>query len=435
MKLHIVSLGCTKNLIDTEVMLGRLKEMEITDSPEEADVLIVNTCGFIEAAKRESLETIFSLHQRRKRDSLLVVAGCLSQRYREELQKELPEVDLFTGVGDYDRIDRLLAEKRSRFSPRVYLIDDEERVVTGSTYHAYIKLSEGCNQRCSFCAIPSFKGRLQSRPLDSVVREIERLVAKGYKDFTFVSQDSSSYLYDFGIREGLIKLIEAVEKIGGVESARILYLYPSTTTEELIDRIAHSPLFVNYFDMPIQHISDPMLKIMGRGIGAQRTLELLEKMRDLPESFLRTAVIVGHPGEDEAQFQKLKEFIEEFPFDRVSIFAYSEEEGTRAFSMEKKVPQEIIEARSQELGEIVERKLARNLRSLVGREIVCYLDGMSEESPLLLSGRDYRWAPKVDGEVLINDSHIESLIPSQRYRVEITDVAGTDLIGHITSRP
>jgi len=219
-------------------------------------VIIVNTCGFIDAAKEESIQTVLNLHEARKSDSLLVMAGCLSERYKEELQKEMPEVDIFTGVGDYDKIDELIRAKQSRFTPHVFLSDNQERIITGSSSHAYIKLAEGCNQTCSFCAIPGFKGRLHSRTLESVVKEVERLVRQGFYDFSFISQDSSSYLYDLGERDGLVKLIEAVEKIEGVKSARILYLYPSTTSFELIDKIAASPIFQNYFDMPIQHI-DP----------------------------------------------------------------------------------------------------------------------------------------------------------------------------------
>ena len=217
-KLHIVSLGCTKNLVDTEVMMGRLKNFELTDNNDEADVIIVNTCGFIDAAKEESINTVLSLHEARKDDSLLVMAGCLSERYREDLMEQIPEVDIFTGVGDYDKIDELLQAKESRFSDEVFLIDGAERVVTGSSYHAYVKLSEGCNQTCSFCAIPSFKGKLNSRDLDSIAREVKCLVDKGYYDFSFVSQDSSSYLRDQNVKDGLSLLIQRIELIEGVKS-------------------------------------------------------------------------------------------------------------------------------------------------------------------------------------------------------------------------
>jgi len=329
-KLHLVSLGCNKNLVDSEVMLGRLKDYELSDDASSADVLIVNTCGFIGAAKEESLDTIFSLHEQRKKDSLLVVSGCLTQRYKEELEKELKEVDLFTGVGDYDKIDEIINKKRNTFSNSTYLIDDEQRVITGSNHHTYIKLSEGCNQTCSFCAIPGFKGKLLSRSMESIKKELVRLTAQGFYDFSFISQDSSSYLRDLGEKEGLIKLIEMVEGIEGVKSARILYLYPTTTSNELLQRIIDSKVFHNYFDMPIQHINDDMLKRMKRGAGKDRILEILNIMRNSKDSFLRTGFIVGHPSESEAEFEELCSFVEDFDFDRVSIFSYSDEEDTLA---------------------------------------------------------------------------------------------------------
>ncbi|NCB53718.1 MAG: 30S ribosomal protein S12 methylthiotransferase RimO, partial [Epsilonproteobacteria bacterium] len=216
-KLHLVSLGCNKNLVDSEVMLGKLKQYELCDDPAKADVLIVNTCGFIGPAKQESLNTIFSLHEARKKNSLLVMAGCLSERYKEELTHELKEVDLFTGVGDYDKIDEIIALRQNRFSPSTYLLNEEERVITGSNAHAYVKLSEGCNQTCSFCAIPNFKGKLFSRTLESIEKEVRFLVAKGFFDFSFISQDSSSFLRDRGEKEGLMRLIETIEAIEGVK--------------------------------------------------------------------------------------------------------------------------------------------------------------------------------------------------------------------------
>ncbi|BCD68578.1 30S ribosomal protein S12 methylthiotransferase RimO [Nitratiruptor sp. YY09-18] len=431
-KLHIVSLGCTKNLVDTEVMLGRLQhQYSLTNSPEEADVIIVNTCGFIGPAKEESLQTIFDLHSRRKEDSLLVMAGCLSERYKEELQKELREVDIFTGVGDYAKIDELIAKKRSAFNEQVYLIKNEERLITGSSFHAYIKLSEGCNQRCSFCAIPSFKGKLQSRPLENIVEEIKRLSDQGFKDFTFVSQDNSSYLRDFNIKDGLIRLIEEIEKIDGVKSARILYLYPSTTSHALIDTIAASKKFVNYFEMPIQHTSDSMLKIMKRGIGAGPTIELLEHMRSIPESFLRTTLIVGHPGESGEDFEELASFVHDFDFDRVNLFAYSDEEGTSAYGLPDKIPQEIVEARLEKLDAIVQEKVQKSLQKDLGKEVEAYLEGSNEESELLLSARKKIWAPEVDGEILIIDSDIEGLKVGELYRIEINEIVGDKLLGTI----
>jgi ribosomal protein S12 methylthiotransferase RimO len=432
-KLHIVSLGCTKNLVDTEVMLGRLQDFEMTDSSAEADVIIVNTCGFIEAAKQESLNTVFNLDAGRKSDSILVMAGCLSERYKEELSKELREVDIFTGVGDYDKIDELLAAKQSRFTPEVYLIDGAERVVTGSTYHAYIKLSEGCNQVCSFCAIPSFKGKLNSRNLDSIAREVENLVKKGYYDFSFVSQDSSSYLRDQNISDGLIHLIKRIELIEGVKSARILYLYPSTTTLKLVKAIGDSNIFHNYFDMPIQHINDDMLRLMKRGFGKEKTLELLNAMKVLPNSFVRTSFIIGHPHETDAMFEEMSQFAASFGFDRLNVFSYSDEEGTSAFTMEEKIPTKIINARAKKLGKIASNIEVESLQKLVGTEISLVIDGESDEHEFLLSARALNWTPDVDGEIYVNDREIEGeLTFGKMYRSRITEISGTRPLATIT---
>ncbi|MBN2870465.1 MAG: 30S ribosomal protein S12 methylthiotransferase RimO [Campylobacterales bacterium] len=432
-KLHIVSLGCTKNLVDTEVMLGRLQNYQMTDESSEADVIIVNTCGFIDAAKQESLNTIFNLDAGRKKDSLLVMAGCLSERYKEELSKELSEVDIFTGVGDYDKIDELLAAKQSRFTPEVYLIDGAERVVTGSTYHAYVKLSEGCNQQCSFCAIPSFKGKLHSRDLESVAREVEGLVAKGYYDFSFVSQDSSSYLRDQNVSDGLIHLIKRIELIEGVKSARILYLYPSTTSLKLIKTIGDSKMFHNYFDMPIQHINDEMLRIMKRGFGKDKTLELLNAMKALPNSFIRTSFIVGHPGETEEMFEEMAAFASGFGFDRINVFSYSDEEGTTAHTMSEKIPSKTISARAKKLGKIASNVEDESLGKMVGAEIAIVIDKESDEHEFLLSARALIWAPDVDGEIYVNDRDIdEELAFGKIYRGRISEIAGKNPLATVT---
>jgi len=434
-KLHIVSLGCNKNLVDTEVMLGRLKEYEMTDDSSEADVIIVNTCGFIDAAKEESINTVLNLHDQRKEDSMLVMAGCMSERYSEELSKELTEVDIFTGVGDYANIDKLLAERESRFSDSVYLIDGEERVVTGSTYHAYIKISEGCNQTCSFCAIPSFKGKLNSRDLDSIAREVEGLVAKGYYDFSFISQDSSSYLRDQNVKDGLIHLIKRIELIDGVKSARILYLYPSTTSMKLLQEIGKSKLFHNYFDMPIQHINDEMLRMMKRGFGRDKTLEQLNYMRALPNSFVRTTFIVGHPGETEAMFEELCNFVRDFGFDRANVFGYSDEEGTSAYEVAEKLPQELIDERAEILGAIIEEVELSLLQNEVGKEIELIIDGESDEHEFLLSARKTIWAPEIDGEIYVNDKNIDEEFEfGVIYKAKVTDLVGKILTATVTGR-
>ncbi len=427
-KLHIVSLGCTKNLVDTEVMMGKLQNFELTDNNEDADVIIVNTCGFIDAAKEESINTVLSLHEARKEDSVLVMAGCLSERYQEDLQVQIPEVDIFTGVGDYDHIDELLIEKKSRFSEEVYLIDRAERVVTGSMYHAYIKLSEGCNQTCSFCAIPSFKGKLNSRNLDSVVKEVELLVKKGYYDFSFVSQDSSSYLRDQNIKDGLSLLIQRIELIEGVKSARILYLYPSTTTIALVKNIAKSTIFHNYFDMPIQHINEDMLRLMKRGFGKDKTIELLDFMRKLPNSFVRTSFIVGHPGETQEMFEEMCKFAENFGFDRINVFSYSDEETTPAYEMDEKISEQTKQERAQILGDIASQVTHKSLQAEVGKNIQLIIDGESEEHEYLLSAKKIIWAPEIDGEIYINDrTKEEDLEFGIIYRATVTQLLGNIL--------
>ena len=427
-KLHIVSLGCTKNLVDTEVMMGKLQNFELTQNQEDADVIIVNTCGFIDAAKEESINTVLNLHESRKEDSVLVMAGCLSERYKEELSADMPEVDIFTGVGDYDKIDELLKEKKSRFSDEVFLIDGSERVVTGSTYHAYIKLSEGCNQTCSFCAIPSFKGKLNSRSLESIAKEVEGLVAKGYYDFSFVSQDSSSYLRDQNIRDGLSLLIQRIELIEGVKSARILYLYPSTTTISLLKNIAKSKIFHNYFDMPIQHINDDMLRIMKRGFGKSKTIELLEYMKSLPNSFLRTSFIVGHPNETEEMFDEMCEFASSFGFDRINVFSYSDEETTSAYDMSEKIPADVIAKRAEILGDIASKCLETSLKKEIGKEVEIIIDGESDEHEYLLSAKETMWAPEIDGEIYVNDRvKDEDLEFAKVYKAKITDIVGNIL--------
>ncbi len=432
-KLHLVSLGCNKNLVDSEIMLGRLSNYEITPDVALADVIIVNTCGFINSAKEESIRAILDMHEARKKGSLLVVTGCLMQRYREELMKELPEVDLFTGVGDYDKIDEIILKKQNLFSPDTYLQASEERVITGSNYHAYIKISEGCNQKCSFCAIPTFKGKLKSRALENIVDEVQKLVKKGYYDFSFLSQDSSSYMRDHAVSDGLISLIDAVEKIEGVKTARILYLYPSTTSNALIERIIASPVFVNYFDMPIQHSSEKMLKIMRRGSGAARIKELLNLMKSAPDAFLRTGVIVGHPGESEAEFDELCAFLQEFKFDRVSAFAYSKEEDTLSYEMEQ-VPAKIISKRLSKIEKVTRAAIEASFAQELGKKFIVSLEGESSEGEMFYAAKKALWDKDIDGEILINESDVEQLETGGRYWCEITQVAGSQALGKITAK-
>jgi len=415
--------------VDSEVMLGRLREYEISDDAEASDVIIVNTCGFIDAAKEESINTILNLHDIRKKDSLLVVSGCLTERYQEELQRDLPEVDIFTGVGDYEKIDKMIAEKKGVFSPSVYLAnEDSDRVITGSNTHAYIKIAEGCNQTCSFCAIPSFKGKLLSRTLSSIKKEVRALVEQGFYEFSFISQDSSSFGRDLKLKDGLIDLIKTIESIEGVRLARILYLYPSTTTFELIDTIADSKVFETYYDMPIQQIDDGILKLMRRGFGEQKTIALLEHMKSKKDAFIRTSIIAGHPGETNEAFDRVCDFMREFKFDRFNVFYYSNEETTPAFTM-KPVEEEVIEERVNVLEEIAIETTAFSLENMLGKTIRVILEGESDEHEYILSARPTLWAKDIDGDILINDTSDLEILYGALYEVKVTEFAGDRLLG------
>lgn len=422
--LHLVSLGCTKNLVDSEVMLGRLSHYKMIDDYTKADVIIINTCGFIQSAKEESIAMILQMAQNKKKDALIVASGCLSERYKKELLELIPEIDIITGVGDYDKIDVMIEQRRGLLSNAVFLADEtKQRVITGSHIHAYIKISEGCNQNCSFCSIPSFKGRLQSRSIESILEEIRLLVQRGYQDFTFIAQDSSSFLRDKGQSEGLIALIRAIDAQNLAKSARILYLYPSTTTLKLIETIRDSKIFQNYFDMPIQHINDSMLKRMKRGANQEKHKKLLEAMREVEDSFVRSTIIVGHPQESEEEFLELCAFLEDFVFDRLNIFAFSAEENTLADTMEGKIHTKVINQRIKQVDKIIQKQQRAILQAMVGKTYIAVVEGKSEISEYFYNGRVVSWAPDIDGSLLINDSALEDLILSNGYyEVEVSAV-------------
>ncbi|GAA8252637.1 30S ribosomal protein S12 methylthiotransferase RimO [Helicobacter pylori] len=414
-QLCLISLGCSKNLVDSEVMLGKLYNYTLTNDTKSADVILINTCGFIESAKQESIQTILNAAKDKKRGAILIASGCLSERYKDEIKELIPEVDIFTGVGDYDKIDIMIAKKQNQFSEQVFLSEHyNARIITGSSVHAYVKISEGCNQKCSFCAIPSFKGKLQSRELDSILKEVEDLALKGYTDMTFIAQDSSSFLYDKGQKDGLIQLISAIDKQQALKSARILYLYPSSTTLELIGAIESSPIFQNYFDMPIQHISDSMLKKMRRNSSQTHHLKLLDAMKQVKESFIRSTIIVGHPEENEGEFEELSAFLDEFRFDRLNIFAFSAEENTHAYSLEK-VPKKIINARIKALNKIALKHQNNSFKALLNKPIKALVE--NKEGEYFYKARDLRWAPEVDGEILINDSELATPLKPGHYTI------------------
>jgi len=300
-------------------------------------------------------------------------------------------------------------------------------VITGSSYHAYIKISEGCNLSCSFCAIPSFKGKLHSRTLESMKKEVISLVNQGYYDFSFISQDSSSYGRDIDLRDGLIDLIDTVERIDGVKSARILYLYPSTTTNNLIDKIADSKVFQTYYDMPIQHISNSMLLRMKRGFGKDKTVNLLERMRSKPDSFVRTSIIAGHPNESDDEFKEVCDFMREFNFDRFNVFEYSNEETTLAFNLEQ-IERDIIESRADTLGDIAHDSTLKSLKNMIGKTIEVVIDGKSDEHEYILSARPLLWAVEIDGDILINDTSEKEIFYGKTYNAKITELAGDRLL-------
>ncbi len=438
--LHLISLGCTKNLVDSEVMLGRLQSYALTQELESADVIIINTCGFIESAKQESIQTIFHASSSRKRGALLVVSGCLAERYTKELKEEIPEIDIITGVSDYDKIDSMIAQRRAITSNKVFLADEnDKRVIVGSSFHAYIKLSEGCNQACSFCAIPSFKGKLHSRTLQSTLKELTNLYNQGFRDFSFIAQDSSSYMRDLGQKDGLIQLIRAVDNLNLDISCRIFYLYPSTTSLQLIESIATSKCFLPYFDMPIQHIADSMLKTMRRGADKATHLELLNAMRAVPHNFVRTSFIIGHPNEDEKAFLELHDFIESFAFDRINLFAYSPQEGTAADSMPNRPNTKITNQRINTLNKIIQSQYKAHNLALVGQEVDAILEGKSEVSEYFYKARLKLWGKDIDGEILINDSEIVDsnnqmlTLKEGYYRVQITQCKDNFLFGKALS--
>ncbi|MDE6885864.1 MAG: 30S ribosomal protein S12 methylthiotransferase RimO [Helicobacteraceae bacterium] len=458
--LCLISLGCTKNLVDSEVMLGKLKDYTLINSPKQADLIIINTCGFIASAKQESIEKILEVGMQKKKGAILVVSGCLSERYANELKEEIREIDIISGVGDYNKIDLMIKDLQNKQNKiptnststlnldslniassnialnrvKTFLIDKEERIVTGSKIHTYIKISEGCNQKCSFCAIPNIKGKLNSRSIESCINEMENLVKKGYFDFSFIAQDSSSYMRDLGKNDALVDLINEVEKIKGIRSARILYLYPSTTSNRLIERIIDSKVFQNYFDIPLQHISSSMLSVMKRGASQARHIELLNLMRSAKDSFIRTTFLLGHPKESESDFEELCDFVENFIFDRINIFAFSKEEGTKAYDMNDLPSKEVTNERIKKLDKIIQKQQKKLLKSYVGETLTAIIEGVSKESNLLYSARDVKWDREIDGEILINENLTSSALECGYYEVKVQDFNNGYLIGKAIKR-
>ncbi|HVJ95041.1 MAG TPA: 30S ribosomal protein S12 methylthiotransferase RimO [Labilithrix sp.] len=447
-RIHFVSLGCPKNRVDTEVMVGvALGEdqksprggWELTDEASEAEVIVVNTCGFIGEAKRESIETIFEMAELKKVGACkkLVVTGCLSQRYPEELSAQMPEVDHFLGSSDMLALRRVLdaREKAPRMlvgKPADWVIRaSDPRVVTGSTSSAYLKIAEGCNRTCSFCTIPQFRGKQRSRTADDIVREAEQLAAQGIVEVNLISQDTIAYGRDLPKegRASLAELVRRVAEVDGLRWVRVFYLYPETIDEALLDLLANHPRVVPYVDMPLQHASDAMLARMKRGHGKDRQKRVVERLRKaVPGLFFRTAFIVGHPGETDADFAELVNFVEWAQFDNVGVFKYSDEETAKSYEQDGKQKQLVITNRWRKLMS-VQRKIARKKnKGLIGRELDVLVEGPSEEHELVMAGRHAGQAPEVDGQVYLSGGEVER---GQIRRVRITQASDYDLVGDV----
>lgn len=442
---YFVSLGCPKNLVDSQVMLGLLKsnKFTITENPEEAETVIVNTCSFIDSAKQESIQTILDMADYKEQGKLknLVVSGCMAQRYSKDLEKEMPEVDLFIGTGEYHRVVELLQKKalgklrQKSFVdiPTFIHTDEHPRINTGASYSAFLKISEGCVRNCSFCIIPKLRGhQVRSRSIASLVEETKRLVANGVTELNLVAQDLTHYGIENEYKENLASLLRELVKIEGLQWIRLHYAYPDNFTDEVIDLIANEPKIAKYVDMPLQHGDDKVLKLMNRRITRDQVIQLVKKMRArIPGLVFRTNIIVGHPGEDEQSYQNVKAMLEELRLERVGVFKYSLEEDTPSYRLAEKigqVPEEVIQRRFNELMELQQQISLENNQNMVGKRVKVLVEGVSKESDLLLQGRWYGQAQEIDGVVLINDG---DAAPGQYVEVEITEALPYDLVGGI----
>ncbi len=446
-KVHFVSLGCPKNLVDSEIMLGHLLKngYEVTDASEQADTVIVNTCGFIDDAKKESISKILEMSELKKSGKLkkLVVAGCLTQRYKDDLVEGLPEADLFIGSGEFQNIANILKgsdlgdTKKTFFNLPTYLQEENSpRVNSGPFYRAYLKISEGCLKRCAFCAIPMIRGNLQSRKLSAIVSEAKLLIAGGVRELNIISHDFTDFGFDLrkknpDAKETPENFLREISKLEGVDWIRLLYLYPDGISDEMIEIIKTSPKLVKYFDMPLQHISDSMLKRMNRHMTKAEIVERVEKIKaEIPSAVIRTQFIVGFPGETEDDFEQLLEFLRLQEFDRVGCFMYSPEDNTPGGKMQDQIPQETKQRRHDTLMELQLKISRKKHKKFIGKTVEVLIEGESEETELLLQGRMSQQAPEIDGLVLINDgkADVGSIV-----RVRITDSLDYDLIGEIVA--
>jgi len=443
-KLGFISLGCPKNLVDSEVMMGILSRRgyELTPRPEEADVLVVNTCSFIEPAQQESVNTILEMaeYKRTGRARRLVVAGCLVERFGAQIREQIPDVDALVGTGDVERILEA-AEGGLRelpASPPEFLYHDlTPRVVTTPRQYAYIKINEGCDHPCSFCIIPELRGRFRSRRFESVVREAEQLAARGAREVILIGQDTTAYGEDLGIRDGLPLLLERLAGLEDLAWVRFLYCYPNRITPRLLETIAEHPRLVKYLDVPLQHASQRVLARMKRGGSGDALLHLVERIRrTIPGAWLRTSFIVGFPGETDADFRELCDFVRAAEFDWLGVFAYSDDETAESHALDGKVDAAAIADRRDRLMALQQKISRRRLARRVGQCFTALLEGPSRESEFVWQARTEGMAPEIDGRVLVteicaSEAELASL-SGCRARIEITGAQNYDLIGRVT---
>ena len=445
-KLGYVSLGCAKNLVDTEIMLGALKDngYEITETLDEAEIIIVNTCTFIEKAKQESINTILEMTEYKQFGAChgLIVAGCLSQQHQEELFAEIPEIDALIGTGSWNRIMEAIEAiddgKRICIMDSITNIYNERmpRMQTTPTYSAYVKIAEGCDNGCTFCIIPKVRGAYRSRTIESIVEEVERLAAMGVKEINLIAQDTTSYGSDLNNGKPMLaELLKALVKVEGIEWYRLLYLYPKYFTDELLDLIVAEPKICNYIDLPLQHINDDILRRMNRKDRKADIVNLLQKVRSKASHVtLRTSLIVGFPGETDEQFEELCEFVKDVRFDNMGVFTYSQEDGTPAGAMNDQVPEEVKEERYHALMAIQAAISEENNRDLEGTEHEAIIEEISEDEHghLLAKGRLETQAPDVDGNMYIED--VAGLEVGQIVPVTVAQGFAYDVVAEVRTK-
>lgn len=441
-KVHFVSLGCPKNRVDSEVMLGQLdQDYTLTDDSDAADVIVVNTCSFIQSATEESIDTILEMAKKKAEAKCqkLVVTGCMVQRYGQSLEGELPEVDFFLGTGEYHRFGDILRNRnitqRSFVDTPMYIHDEfAKRVPSWKPHSAYLKISEGCNHRCAFCIIPTLRGKLRSRTIPSLITEAEQLVSQGVKEINLVSQDSTAYGRDLKDGSDLGALLRALTPIDGLEWIRLHYAYPIGLPESLLRAIAEEEKVCSYIDIPLQHASGPMLKRMRRGVtraGQERILERIKSF--VPDVAIRSTFIVGFPGETEEDFDILKDFVQEQRFDRVGVFTYFQEDGTEAATMDQQVDDDVKEVRQAELMGLQAEISNEKNEAYVGQTVKILVDGPSEEHEWVQVGRMATQAPEVDGQVYIDNSDLTEIEAGSFINVRITQAEEYDLAGVVTN--